>query len=162
MAAMGQRFGAKQRIVESVAEVNRTQCDLVVKKVETALGGLSGKRIAVWGLSFKPNTDDVRESPALSICRKLLTSDASVRAFDPIAMPNARKVLDGIIYCESAYGAAEEADALLITTEWNEFRNVDLDKIRSLLKRPVVFDLRNILDPEKMRSSGFEYFGTGR
>jgi UDPglucose 6-dehydrogenase len=162
MAAMGQRFGAKQRIVESVAEVNRTQCDLVVKKVETTLGGLSGKQIAVWGLAFKPNTDDVRESPAISICRKLLAGDASVRAFDPIAMANARKVLDGIVYCESAYGAAEEADALLITTEWNEFRNVDLDKIRSLLKRPVVFDLRNILDPEKMRSSGFEYFGTGR
>ena len=85
-----------------------------------------------------------------------------MRAFDPIAMANARKVLDGIDYRENAYGAAEEADALLITTEWNEFRNVDLEKIRSLLKRPVVFDLRNILDPEKMRSSGFEYFGTGR
>ena len=162
MAAMGQRFGAKQRIVETVAEVNRMQCDLVVKKVETALGGLSGKQIGVWGLSFKPNTDDVRESPAISICRKLLAHDASVQAFDPIAITNARKVLDGVVYRENAYGAVEGADALLITTEWNEFRNVDLEKIRSLLKQPVVFDLRNILDPEKMRSSGFEYFGTGR
>ena len=138
------------------------QCELVVKKVETALQGLSGKQIGVWGLSFKPNTDDVRESPAISICRKLLAHDASVQAFDPIAITNARKVLDGVVYRENAYGAAEGADALLITTEWNEFRNVDLEKIRSLLKRPVVFDLRNILDPEKMRSSGFEYFGTGR
>jgi UDPglucose 6-dehydrogenase len=162
MAAMGQRFGAKQRIVESVAEVNRMQCDLVVQKVETALQGLSGKQIAVWGLSFKPNTDDVRESPAISICRKFVAHNANVRAFDPIAIANARRILDGIVYCENAYGAAEGADALLITTEWNEFRNVDLEKIRSLLKRPVVFDLRNILDPEKMRSSGFEYFGTGR
>jgi UDPglucose 6-dehydrogenase len=162
MAAMGQRFGSRQRIVESVAEVNRMQCELVVQKVDTALQGLSGKQIAVWGLSFKPNTDDVRESPAISICRKFVAHDACVRAFDPIAIANARRVLDGIVYCESAYSAAEGADALLITTEWNEFRNVDLEKIRSLLKRPVVFDLRNILDPEKMRSSGFEYFGTGR
>jgi len=164
LAAMGRRFGAKQRIVESVAEVNKIQWESVVQKVETVLQGVDQKKIAVWGLSFKPNTDDIRESPAISICRKLLDGNACVQAFDPVAIPNARRVLDhaGIVYCESAYSAAEEADALLITTEWNEFRNVDLQKIRSLLKRPVVFDLRNILDPEKMRSSGFEYFGTGR
>jgi UDPglucose 6-dehydrogenase len=164
LARMGQRFGSRLRIVETVSEVNLLQRDFVVRKLDNALQGLAGKRIGVWGLSFKPNTDDIRESPAVSICKKLVAGSAKVQAYDPVAMPNARRVLDhdGIVYCKSAHEAADQADALLITTEWNEFRNVDLEKIRSLLRRPVVFDLRNLLDPEKMRSLGFEYFGTGR
>ena len=164
LASMGKRFGSRQRIVETVSEVNRLQRELIVRKVDEALDGIEGRRIGVWGLSFKPNTDDIRESPAISICKVLSDKKALIRAYDPVAMPNAKKVLDhaGIDYCQTAYDAAEGADALLITTEWNEFRNVDLVRIKSLLHQSVVFDLRNILDPEKMSGLGFKYFGTGR
>ena len=152
------------RIVESVLEVNKIQWELVVQKIEQALQGLANNRIGVLGLSFKPNTDDIRESPAISICKRLTEGRAQVQAYDPIAIPNAKRILneERISYCDSAYEAASGCDALLIATEWNEFRNIDLERIKSLMKRPIIFDSRNIFEPEKMESLGFEYFCTGR
>jgi len=157
------------RIAESVVEVNQLQRELVLKKMENALEGLANKRIGVWGLAFKPNTDDIRESPAISICEKLLHSQVHVQAYDPIAIPNAKRFFNGngangnsIHFCSDAYEAAASSDALLITTEWNEFRNIDLEKIRVLMKNPVIFDPRNIFESAKVKSLGFQYFGTGR
>jgi len=164
LAKMGQKVDSPLRIVESVVEANRIQRELIVRKIDQALEGLSNKRIGVWGLSFKPNTDDIRESPGIAICKKLMESQALVQVYDPISIPNAKKVLNGskVRYCENAYDAAEDCDALLVATEWNEFRNTDLEKIRSLMKRPNIFDSRNIFEPEKVESLGFKYFGTGR
>jgi len=164
LAKMGQKFGSRLRIVESVAEVNRIQPELVVQKMENALEGLANKRIGVLGLSFKPNTDDVRESPAISICKRLIEHQAQVQVYDPISIPNAKKVFNGdrISYCGDCYEAAANCYALLIATEWNEFRNINLEKIKSMMKKPIIFDSRNIFEPEKMERLGFQYFGTGR
>jgi UDPglucose 6-dehydrogenase len=164
LSKMGQKFDSPLRIVESVVEANRIQRDLIVRKIDQALEGLSNKRIGVWGLSFKPNTDDIRESPAIAICKKLVESQAQVQVYDPVSIPNAKKVLNGsnVHYCENAYEAAQDCDALLIATEWNEFRNTDLAKIRLLMKSPNIFDSRNIFEPERVESLGFKYFGTGR
>jgi UDPglucose 6-dehydrogenase len=164
LAKIGEKFGSRMRIVESVVEVNKIQKELLVRKIEASLGGLANRCIGVLGLSFKPNTDDIRESPAILICQKLVESQAQVQAYDPISMPNAQKVLNGnrISYCSSAYEAASSSDALLVATEWNEFRNIDLEKIKSLMRQPIIFDARNIFEPEKMESLGFKYFGTGR
>ncbi len=164
LAKMGKKVGSRLRIVEAVVEVNRTQRELLVQKIEGALEGLQKKRIGVLGLSFKPNTDDIRESPAISVCKKMIEKQALIQAYDPISIPNAQKVLNGdcASYCRDAYEAATNADALLIATEWNEFRNIDLVKIKSLMKSPIIFDSRNIFEPEKMESLGFKYYGTGR
>jgi UDPglucose 6-dehydrogenase len=164
LAKMGQRFGTRLRIVEAVDEVNRLQRARVVQKIEGVLKSLEDKLIGVWGLSFKPNTDDIRESPAILICKGLTQSQARIQVYDPAAIPTAQKVLNGqdVRYCKDAYSAAAGTDALVIATEWNEFRNIDLEKVRSLMKSPIVFDLRNILSPEKVQSLGFQYFGTGR
>ena len=175
LARMGQKLGSRMRIAESVVDVNQLQRELVLKKMENALEGLANKRIGVWGLAFKPNTDDIRESPAISICAKLLHSHAHVQAYDPIAIPNAKRFFNGngngngngtrgssIHFCTDAYEAASSSDALLITTEWNEFRNIDLERIRLLMKNPVIFDPRNIFEPGRMNSLGFQHFGTGR
>jgi UDPglucose 6-dehydrogenase len=164
LAKMGPKFGTRLRIVEAVDEVNRLQRVRVVQKIEGVLKSLEDKLIGVWGLSFKPNTDDIRESPAILICKGLTQSQARIQVYDPAAIPTAQKVLNGqdVRYCKDAYGAASGADALVIATEWNEFRNIDLERVRSLMKSPIVFDLRNIFSPEKVQSLGFQYFGTGR
>src|SRR5438034_4134213 len=164
LANTGRKLESPLRIVESVLEVNKIQQELVVKKIERALEGLAKKCIGVLGLSFKPNTDDVRESPAISICKGLIEKDAIIQAYDPISVSNARKALNGgsITYCNSAYEAATGVDALLIATEWNEFRNIDLQEIKALMKRPVIFDSRDIFEPEKVKTLGFEYYSTGR
>jgi UDPglucose 6-dehydrogenase len=164
LAKMGQKFGTRLRIVEAVDEVNDLQRALAVQKIEGALETLEHKLIGVLGLSFKPNTNDIRESPAISICQRLIQNQARVRVYDPVANHTAQRVLNGqnVCYCKDAYEAASGADALVIATEWNEFRNIDLERIRSLMKSPIVFDLRNIFSPEKVQSLGFRYFGTGR
>jgi UDPglucose 6-dehydrogenase len=164
LAKMGQKFGTRLRIIEAVDEVNDLQRTLAVQKIEGALETLEHKLIGVLGLSFKPNTNDIRESPAISICQRLIQNQAQVRVYDPVANHTAQRVLNGqnVCYCKDAYEAASGADALVIATEWNEFRNIDLERIRSLMKSPIVFDLRNIFSPEKVQSLGFRYFGTGR
>jgi UDPglucose 6-dehydrogenase len=152
------------RILESVLEVNRKQRELVLQKLEEALEGLSNKRVGILGLSFKPNTDDVRESPGIAICKRLVEKNAQVLAYDPLSIPNAKKVLNGngVSYCRDAYEAVTNCDAVLVATEWNEFRNIDLERIKSLMRNLVILDPRNIFDPEKVEGMGFKYFGTGR
>ena len=161
---MGKKFGARQSIVEAVIEANREQRESVVKKIEKVLMSMTDKLVGVLGLSFKPNTDDIRESAAIEICRQLLASGATIKAYDPAAIPNARKVLNGdrVFFCGDAYEAASDTEALLVATEWNEFRNIDLEKVRLVMKNPNIFDVRNIFEPKKMASLGFRYFGTGR
>jgi len=164
LARIGERHGSRMRILESVLEVNRKQRELVLQKLEEALEGLSNKRVGILGLSFKPNTDDVRESPGIAICKRLVEKNAQVLAYDPLSIPNAKKVLNGngVSYCRDAYEAVTNCDAVLVATEWNEFRNIDLERIKSLMRNLVILDPRNIFDPEKVEGMGFKYLGTGR
>jgi UDPglucose 6-dehydrogenase len=151
------------RILRAVESVNESQKERLVEKMERHFKSLSGKTIALWGLAFKPRTDDMREAPAIPIVEGLLARGATVRAYDPAAGPVAKRIFDGrIALCEKSYDALAGADALAIVTEWNEFREPDFEKMRSLLKAPVVFDGRNIYSPEHMRALGFTYFSIGR
>jgi len=151
------------RILGAVDAVNRKQKERMVAKMQQHFVNLSGKTIALWGLAFKPRTDDMREAPSIPIIERLLEKGARVRAFDPAAAPVAKKIFgDRIALCERSYDALNGADALAIVTEWNEFREPDFDKMKSLLKSPVVFDGRNIYTPEQMRALGFTYFSIGR
>jgi UDPglucose 6-dehydrogenase len=131
--------------------------------MEAHFGSLKGRSIALWGLAFKPRTDDMREAPAITIINRLLDRGATVRAYDPEAGETARRLFDGrISLCDKGYDTLSGADALAIVTEWNEFREPDFRKMRQLLKSPVVFDGRNIYSPEQMRALGFTYFSIGR
>jgi UDPglucose 6-dehydrogenase len=154
--------GLRFRIIEAVLEVNEVTQKRMIDKIEQALGSTAGKTIAVLGLSFKPNTDDIRESPALPIVQGLLDRGATVRAFDPEAMAGCRPLFPAVIFCDNAYEAAEGADALVILTEWNQFRKLELDRLHQLLRRPLVVDLRNLYEPEKMAAAGFRYISIGR
>ncbi len=155
--------GYNFQIVEAVIEANRRQRDLMTEKIMKAVGNLSGKKIGVLGLTFKPNTDDIRESPALDIIARLIDEGAALKAFDPAGMEGTRKILNrGITYCKGPYQAAKGCDALVIMTEWNQFRKLDLQKLRDTLKEPVIIDLRNIYDPEGMKALGFRYLSVGR
>jgi UDPglucose 6-dehydrogenase len=151
------------KILHAVEAVNALQKSRLVEKMQAHFGDLRGKRIALWGLAFKPRTDDMREAPAITIVEKLLSLGAEVRAYDPEAMETARRVLgDRITYCDHGYDALNGADALAVVTEWNEFREPDFRKMKQLLKSPVVFDGRNIYSPETLRGLGFQYFSIGR
>jgi UDPglucose 6-dehydrogenase len=161
---MARTKGLPARMMESVDEVNEAQKTVLMRKIEDHFAGeLAGKTIAVWGLAFKPRTDDVREAPALVLIDALLKAGASVRVHDPEAMPNVRALYgDAIAYCDRPYGCLEGADALAIATEWSEFRNPDFEVMRRLLKSPVIFDGRNLYDPARMAKLGFYYEGMGR
>ena len=151
------------RILSAVEAVNQSQKERLVEKMTAHFTNLSGRTIALWGLAFKPRTDDMREAPAIPIIERLLERGAKVQAYDPAATPVARRIFDGrITLCDKSYDALVGADALAIVTEWNEFREPDFGKMRSLLKAPVVFDGRNIYTPEQMRALGFTYFSMGR
>jgi UDPglucose 6-dehydrogenase len=158
------RAGMRFEIVETVVAVNERVKRRAAEKVEEAVAGeLRGRTVAVLGLSFKPGTDDIRESPAIDLVRTLAEGGARVRAYDPVSAANAREVLpDSVTYCEDAYDAARGADALVLATEWNEFRVLDLDRLRELLAAPVIVDLRNVWDPAKVKEKGFTYHGIGR
>ncbi|MFQ5464375.1 MAG: UDP-glucose dehydrogenase family protein [Thermodesulfobacteriota bacterium] len=160
---IARKHGYAFKIVESVIEVNQAQRTLMVEKIKSAIGGLSGKTLGVLGITFKPNTDDIRESPALDIMKILVEGGAGIKAYDPAGMNNAREEgPEGINYCGDAYEAAEGSDAIVILTEWNQFRNLNLEKVKDLLKTPILIDLRNIYEPERARKIGFEYFSVGR
>ncbi len=152
------------RIVETVIEVNERQRELMMEKIRTLVGGdLSGKTLGVLGLTFKPNTDDIRESPAIDIVKLLIEAGALIRAYDPAGMEHAKNEMPyDLTYCDDAYEVAEGAEALLILTEWNQFRNLDLARLKEQLKSPKLADLRNIYDPERVRKAGFEYVSVGR
>ena len=159
----GQQAGAPIRIVETVVEVNKQRKKQMAEKVIAACGGsVEGKTVAVLGLTFKPNTDDMRAAPSLDIVPALQAAGARIRAFDPAGMDEARKLLDGVDWCADAYAAMEGADALVIVTEWNEFRALDLGRVKRTLKTPVLVDLRNIYNPAEMKAAGFRYACIGR
>ncbi|MDR3619316.1 MAG: UDP-glucose/GDP-mannose dehydrogenase family protein [Paludisphaera borealis] len=161
---MAQSRGLPARMMEAVDEVNEAQKEVLHSKLAAHFkDGLRGKTIAVWGLAFKPRTDDVREAPALVLIDALLRDGAHIRVHDPEAIDNVRDLYgDKLTYCDRPYGALEEADALVVATEWNEFRNPDFDVMIRLLRSPVVFDGRNVFDPERMAELGFTYYGIGR
>jgi UDPglucose 6-dehydrogenase len=160
---MGQDAEVALNVVEAVDETNQAQKSILVPRVEKHLGGLAGKTIAIWGLAFKPKTDDMREAPAIAIVEKMLAAGASVRAYDPKAEEQAKRVFgDRITLCGRAYEAVTGADALIVVTEWNEFREPDFGRIKALMKNPAIFDGRNIYDPRVLREKGFHYEGIGR
>jgi UDPglucose 6-dehydrogenase len=159
---MARQHGLPASLVASVVKVNDEQIPRMVEKIDRAVGGLRGRKLCLLGLSFKPNTSDTRESPAVRIAQELLKGGAQVRAFDPAAMDEARHVLPSLEYAEDAYDAARGCDAMVIATEWNEFRSLDWERVRAALKSPVVVDLRNVYDPQHMNGIGFRYAGVGR
>lgn len=162
LTTVADQFGIETRIVDAVIEANELQRQAMIPKIEKLVGDLEGKRIGMLGLSFKPETDDMRESPAIEICHALIQRGATVKAFDPVAMEESKHYINGIEYASDEYDALQDADALVIVTEWNQFRSLDLEKVKSLLKAPRVADLRNIYEPGDMRELGFEYIGVGR
>ena len=155
--------GVDQRIVRTTVEVNDERKSAMAERVIRMMGGdVSGKRVGVLGLAFKPNTDDMREAPSIPLIKTLLERGAEVSAFDPVAHHQAEQVLSGIHFAEDAYAAAADADALVIVTEWDEFRAFDLDKIAAALKGKILVDLRNVYDREEAEQAGLTYFGVGR
>jgi UDPglucose 6-dehydrogenase len=163
VAHFAREVGQELEIIESVIRVNERQRERMVEKVVDALDGdIDGRTIGVLGLSFKPETDDMRDAPALDIIRGLEKRGARIRAYDPQAMGEASRLLPDLVTCDNAYEACSGADALVLVTEWNQFRMLDLARIKSLLRQPVVVDLRNIYEPGPMREAGFRYFCVGR
>jgi UDPglucose 6-dehydrogenase len=166
LAALGQRVGVRQRIVETVIDVNDRQLDRAMEKLHATLGAVAGAEVAVLGLSFKPRTSDVREAPALHLIRGLAAAGARVRAFDPVAARDAAEALGGdgaaVRFADSTADAVAGADAVVIMTEWNEFRSLDLAALKPVMRRPIVIDMRNVLDPRRAHQAGFVYVGTGR
>jgi UDPglucose 6-dehydrogenase len=157
------RLGYDFKLLRSVVEINRERAAHLVEMMRKALGPLDDKTVAVLGLAFKPNTDDMREARSLEVIRLLHGAGAAIRAYDPVANGNARRLLpDTVVFGESAYEAARGADAIALVTEWNEFRFLNLERLRGLMRRPVIFDGRNLYEPERMRRLGFEYYSIGR
>ncbi|MBV8312219.1 MAG: UDP-glucose/GDP-mannose dehydrogenase family protein, partial [Planctomycetaceae bacterium] len=161
---MAQSKGLQARMMESVDEVNEAQKDVLFRKIEAYFGNtLHERTVAIWGLAFKPRTDDIREAPALVLIDSLLKAGVELRVHDPEALANAREIYgDRLTYCDRPYGALEQADALVLATEWNEFRNPDFEVMVRLLRRPVIFDGRNVYEPARMTALGFTYHGIGR
>jgi UDPglucose 6-dehydrogenase len=162
LARMAENNGLHPELLDAVMEINLDQRTLVIEKLREVLGGLRNQEIGILGLAFKPNTDDIREAPALDVINSLLLKGARLRVYDPRAMPVARRQLNSVRYCDDAYAAAEEADALLVVTDWEEFKGLDLERLKALMRRPVIVDGRNIYDPKRMRELGFVYRGVGR
>jgi UDPglucose 6-dehydrogenase len=163
LAKSARDHGYDFKILQAVESVNNLQKERLVAKMRAYFGNLKGKTIAVWGLAFKPRTDDMREAPATVIIEGLLAEGAMVRAYDPEATVTAKRLFgDRIVFCSRSYDALEGADALAVVTEWNTFREPDFKMMRELLRSPVVFDGRNIYSPEHMRALGFTYFSMGR
>ncbi|CAN5877948.1 UDP-glucose/GDP-mannose dehydrogenase family protein [soil metagenome] len=162
LTTVADQFGVETLIVDSVIEANERQRKAMIPKIEKLVGDLSGKKIAVLGLSFKPETDDMRESPAIDIIKELQNRGATVKAFDPVAMEEAKHSLPDIEFATDEFDAIEGADVLVFLTEWNQFRALDMEKVKRLLKSPKIADLRNIYEPSDMREMGFEYVGVGR
>ncbi|MEM7650467.1 MAG: UDP-glucose/GDP-mannose dehydrogenase family protein [Pseudomonadota bacterium] len=163
LTQIGQKYDAQQSIVETVVWVNTERQRSMAQRVIDACGGdVQGKRIAVLGLSFKPNTDDMREAPSLQIIPFLQDEGASIAAFDPVAMEEAKEMLEDVEWCEDAYQAATDADAVVIITEWNEFRALSISKLAEIMKSKRMIDMRNIYKPEDMRERGFHYVSIGR
>jgi UDPglucose 6-dehydrogenase len=163
LLSVAKEYGGESLIVGAAVKVNDAQRARMVEKIELLMGGdVSGKQVAVLGLSFKPETDDMREAPSVDIIRALVEKGARVRAYDPVAVEQAKRVLSDVEYASDEYEAAVGADVLVFMTEWNQFRALDMQKIKGLMRAPRIADLRNIYEPRRMRELGFDYVGVGR
>jgi UDPglucose 6-dehydrogenase len=162
LAYMAEIKGRHPQLLHAVMDINTDQRRQIVRKLEQALGNLRGKTIGLLGLAFKPNTDDMREAPSTHIARMLRTAGARVRAYDPVSMKVAARVVPEVELSEDAYALSEGCDALVVVTEWNEFKHLDLARIRDLMNQPVFIDGRNIYTPATMKELGFYYRGVGR
>ncbi|MDC7126131.1 MAG: UDP-glucose/GDP-mannose dehydrogenase family protein [Spirochaetales bacterium] len=162
VAMFGKKYGVTMNLIESVIDTNDKQKARMVEKLKTSIGDIKGKTIAVLGLAFKQQTDDIRETPALTIVDEILKAGGKVQAHDPKAMDNFAKIFPDIMYCHTAYDAAKNADAVVIVTEWNEYRGLDLIKLKHAMKGNFILDTRNLLDPEIVVARGFIYEGVGR
>lgn len=159
---IGKEHKVKLGVISATVKANELQKEKAADKIISALEKPKGKTVCVLGLSFKPNTNDLRDAPSLFIISKLLKAGAKIRAYDPVAMDDAKKVLANVTFCKDAYDAARGADAIVIVTEWNQFRNLDLNRMKKITKGKFFFDLRNIYEPDKLMKSGFNYYSTGR
>ena len=159
---MAEEKGVDPRILNTVINTNYERRRMVVDEIEEMVGDLKGKVVGLLGLAFKPNTDDIREAPSIDIARGLIAAGATVRAYDPVAMDNAQALLPAVEMISDPYLLAKDCDVLVVLTEWNEFKNIDLESVRQAMKKPVIFDGRNIYDPLEMRTRGFMYRGMGR
>ena len=163
LAEIARAHGMEFQIVDTVVKVNKEQREHCLQKIIKMLdGNVAGKTVGILGVSFKPETDDIREAPAIDIVQQLLDLGGAVRAFDPVALENFAKLFPQVTYCADPYQVAEGSDVLVLMTEWNQFRQLELDRIKSLLRSPKIVDLRNIYEPERMRHAGFQYMGVGR
>jgi UDPglucose 6-dehydrogenase len=162
LVAIGKTSGYPFRILPEVLRINQFQRRLFVEKVRQIVGPLRGKTLAVWGLSFKPNTDDLREAPSLVILPALMARGAKLRAYDPVSMGKAKALLKKVKFCKDPYETVQGAEAVLVLTDWNEFKQVDFQKLRLILKQPILIDGRNMYDPREMAEKGFAYHGMGR
>jgi UDPglucose 6-dehydrogenase len=163
MIAISRKVGYDFSLLKDVEEINQQAMFGIVKKAKSLLGGkVEGKTIGILGLSFKPNTDDMRDAPSIVVINDLLREGAKVKVYDPIAMNNARRILKNVEFQQDAYSVARDADILIVMTEWNEFRQLDLVRIKELMENPILLDGRNVYDPHKLREMGFTYIGVGR
>jgi UDPglucose 6-dehydrogenase len=163
LAATAREHGLEYELLRAVERVNDRQKKLLVQKAVKHYGSLEGKELAVWGLAFKPKTDDMREAPAIDVVEGLLGKGAHIRAHDPVAGKAAARLFGNRVKIASdPYAAVDGADGLFVVTEWNEFRQPDFDRLRAQMRQPVIFDGRNIYDPKRMRERGFTYYGIGR
>jgi len=162
VADIARQYDYNFQIIEAVLRVNHDIKERMVDKVMEVLGDAAGKTVGLLGLAFKPETDDMRDSPTIPLITGLQKRGAAIRAYDPQAMDNARTMFDNVTFCRDAYDAAKDADVLVIATEWNEFRALNLTRITSLVRQPQIVDLRNVYDPQRMKAEGFRYFSVGR
>jgi len=162
VADIARQYDYNFQIIEAVLRVNHDIKERMVDKVAEALGDANGKTVGLLGLAFKPETDDMRDSPTIPLIAGLQKRGAAIRAYDPQAMDNARMMFENVTFCRDAYDAAKDADVLVIATEWNEFRALNLARIKSLVRQPLIVDLRNVYDPQRMKTEGFRYFSVGR
>jgi UDPglucose 6-dehydrogenase len=159
---IGKANGYPFRILPNVLAVNENQRKLFIQKVQKAVGNLKGKNLAIWGLSFKPNTDDMREAPSLSILPALSAKGARLRAYDPVSTAKAKPLFKKVKFCKNPYEAAQGADAVLVLTEWNEFKQIDFQKLKTIVRQPILVDGRNMYESQEMAEKGFAYYGMGR
>jgi UDPglucose 6-dehydrogenase len=162
VADIARQYGYEFEIIEAVLRVNKNIKQRMVGKVVDAIGDVRGKTVAILGLAFKPETDDMRDSPTIPLIKGLQKMGAVIRAYDPGAIENSKKIFENVTYCGDAYETADGADALVIATEWNEFRALKLERVKKLLKQPLIIDLRNVYDPQRMKAEGFTYVSVGR
>jgi UDPglucose 6-dehydrogenase len=159
---MAELYGESPEILRAVTHVNYDQRKRLIHKLRHILGGFRGKTIGLWGLAFKPNTDDMRDAPSISLVNMLQHEGATIKAYDPEAQENARRLFEDVVFCDDPYQVAEDADGLILVTEWNEFKQLDMGRVKSLMHEPVLIDGRNIYDAKRMAEMGFVYRGMGR